>query len=82
MTRIGTLEKRDRWNGMQVGDKAVVVAAEWPQFRGITFEFVSHVVNTKNGDTYVELAGGKRGHDGVRAFRPETVLPKRSRSRS
>lgn len=36
---------------------------------------MAHVRNTRTGDEWVEVAGGRPGNHAVRSFRPEQIFP-------
>lgn len=49
--------------------------------RGASWTFVAHVRNTRTGEEWVEVAGGRPGNHAVRSFRPEQIFPASSRAR-
>lgn len=45
------------------------------RLRSATWSFVAFVRNTRTGDEWVEVVGGKPGDRKTRSFRPEQVYP-------
>lgn len=43
--------------------------------RSARWTFVAHVSNTRTGDEWVEVAGGRPGTHAVRSFRPDQIFP-------
>ena len=43
--------------------------------RAASWTFVAHVRNSRTGDEWVEVAGGRPGNHAVRSFPPEQIFP-------
>jgi hypothetical protein len=66
------LVRSELWHGLKAGDR-VDVAGE--PGRGVAFEFVAHVVNTRSGAEWIEVVGGRIGERAFRSFDPERIYP-------
>lgn len=62
------------WAGVRVGDP---VEVEGLAMRSATWAFVAHVRNTRTGEEWVEVVGGRPGERSVRSFPPERIFPPR-----
>lgn len=60
------------WAGVRAGQPVAVAGV---RARGASWEFVAHVRNSRTGDEWVEVVGGKPGNRSLRSFRPEQILP-------
>jgi hypothetical protein len=60
------------WAGLRPGEG---VRVDGVRQRSATWTFVAHVRNTRTGDEWVEVAGGRPGNHAVRSFRPEQIFP-------
>jgi hypothetical protein len=60
------------WAGVKAGDPVMI---DNPRARRASFEFVAFVEHLGNGETWVEVVGGRRGDRKLWSFRPEQVFP-------
>jgi hypothetical protein len=60
------------WGGVRAG-QAVDVAGT--RLRNATWAFVAHVRNTRTGEEWIEVVGGRQGDKALRSFRPDQILP-------
>ena len=60
------------WMGVAAGDAVLI---DLPRERVATFTFCAHVRNTRTGEEWVEVIGGRAGESRWRSFRPELVHP-------
>lgn len=68
---LAHLERRDRWNGLVAGD---LVDIDGVPGRGLSWTFLAHVRNSRNGTESVEVLGGRAGDGHVRSFSPDRVF--------
>lgn len=61
-----------RWAGLRAGQ---AVTVDGVRARGASWEFVAHVRNSRTGDEWVEVVGGKPGSRALCSFRPDQILP-------
>ncbi|MHB1718147.1 MAG: DUF7246 family protein [Acidimicrobiales bacterium] len=73
------LVRSERWHGLKAGDPVHVTGEPG---RGVAFEFVAHVVNTRSGAEWIEVVGGRSGERAFRSFDPERIYPPASSRRS
>lgn len=66
------LVRRRSWAGLAEGDP-VDVGGE--ARRGASYAFVAHVRNTRTGEEWVEVVGGRGGRRTLRSFVPERIYP-------
>jgi hypothetical protein len=66
------LVRSAHWAGIRAGQAVVV---DGVRARGASWEFVAHVRNSRTGDEWVEVVGGKPGSRALRSFRPNQILP-------
>jgi hypothetical protein len=66
------LVRSTSWAGLRAGE---AVRVDGVRQRSASWTFVAHVVNTRNGDEWVEVAGGRPGNHALRSFRPEQIFP-------
>ncbi|NNN03826.1 MAG: hypothetical protein HKL87_07535 [Acidimicrobiaceae bacterium] len=71
-TQQGHLVRSTRWAGLSTGD---AVAVDADRGRRRAWVFVAHVVNSRTGEEWVEVRGGRPGEAKGRAFRPEQIFP-------
>ncbi|MBU6496170.1 MAG: hypothetical protein KGR42_07160 [Acidobacteria bacterium] len=71
-THQGHLVRSTQWSGISTGDEVLVDIDRGRQRHWV---FVAHVVNSKTGDEWVEVRGGRPGELKGRAFRPEQIFP-------
>jgi hypothetical protein len=64
------------WSGIGPGDRVEVSGVG---VRGATWEFVAHVRNSRTGDEWVEVVGGRPGDRKLRSFSPDRIFPHRAR---
>ncbi len=66
------LQRTPSWAGVRAGD---AVRVDGVRYRSASWTFVAHVRNTRTGDEWVEVAGGRPGSHSLRSFRLEQILP-------
>lgn len=71
-TPSGHLVRAEAWAGLRPGDPVEVAGT---RLRTATWAYVAHVTNTRTGDEWVEVVGGRPGERTLRSFRPEQVFP-------
>jgi hypothetical protein len=65
------LERSERWAGLRRGDEVRVTGT---RMRAAHWTFLAHVRNTRSGDEWVEVVGGRHGDRAVRSFPPDQVF--------
>lgn len=71
-TTVGHLERTPSWHGLKPGD---AVDVSGTRLRSATWTFVAHVRNSRTGEEWVEVVGGRPGDRMQRSFRPGQVYP-------
>jgi hypothetical protein len=66
------LERSVTWAGLRAGDPVMVTGT---RLRSASWSFSAFVRNTKTGEVWVEVVGGRPGDRNTRSFRPEQVFP-------
>ncbi len=69
------LRRSPAWSGLCEGDPVDVLD---PREAASNWRFVAHVTNTKTGEEWVEVVGGRKGDERRRSFRPDQLYPHRS----
>jgi len=67
----GKVRRSTSWAGLRAGDP---VSIDDARARRGSFEFVAFVEHLENGQSWVEVVGGKRGDRKLWSFRPEQVF--------
>jgi hypothetical protein len=71
------VRRSSTWAGVKAGDPVVI---DDPRAKRASFEFVAFVEHGSNGESWVEVVGGKRGDRKLWNFRPDQVFPKSAKS--
>jgi hypothetical protein len=66
------VRRHKSWAGVTAGDR---VEIDDPRAKRATFEFVAFVEHLTNGETWIEVVGGRRGDRKLWSFRPDQVFP-------
>lgn len=65
---VGPVVRVSPWKGLQRGDVVFVADMYWPNMVGIRFQFECYAENIESGIGWVEVFGGPKGRQWVRAF--------------
>jgi hypothetical protein len=63
------------WSGLEAGDPCEVAGTTFARKVKPRWKFAFHVFDRKTGRQYIEVIGGKPGHELSRAFDCELVTP-------
>ncbi|MHB8318767.1 MAG: hypothetical protein ACYDEP_06005 [Acidimicrobiales bacterium] len=66
------IQHSESWSGLLKGDPVRISGVK---SRSASWSFLSHVVNTRTNEEWVEVVGGRPGERKVRSFRLDQVFP-------
>jgi hypothetical protein len=73
LDETGLVLRTAEWEGFSGGQRVIVLDHDGHKMRGVAFWFRAHCRNRRTGAEWIEVFGGRNGHQTSRAFSLDRV---------